>query len=181
MSRVMVVLQQARKPGLDDVNRLKLALVGFRAAMARHKSAQDARDVPQAYISMFEATMWVAALDEQLCTFYGGSYKRTRDQDEYGVVVNAVRWARDRHAHQLPVTLDEDQTPFFREKFFPFKLSSGVRWRKAAELPPADERHTRPDGEAAYMAHLEGRNSSETLESCDRWFAELEASPTCLL
>jgi hypothetical protein len=105
----MVVLQQAQKAGPDDVHRLKLALIGFRKAKARHEADRTPRDVSQAYISMFEATMWISALDQQLCSFYGGSYKRARDQDEYGAVVNAVRWARDRHAHQLPVTLDEDR------------------------------------------------------------------------
>jgi hypothetical protein len=177
----MIVLQQAKKPGPDDVHRLKLALIGFRLAKSRHEADRTARDVSRAYISMFEATIWTSALDQQLCTFYGGSYKRARDQDECGVVVNAVRWARDRHAHQLPVTLNEDPTPFLGGNFFPLKLSLGVRWREFSELPPAEERYRNPAGELAYRKHLEGHNSGKTLEKCDRWFANLEAIPTCLL
>ncbi len=59
---------------------------------------------------MFEATMWVTALNDQLEAFYGQSYKTARGQDRFGMVVTGVRWARNRHVHQLPVTLDKDQT-----------------------------------------------------------------------
>jgi hypothetical protein len=177
----MVVLQQARIPSSDDIQRLRFALIAFREAKSRHAVARQASDVPQAYISIVEATMWCTALDQQLCWFYGGSYKTARDEDEYGAVLNAVRWARDRHVHQLPVTLDNHQVPFFGGKFFPLAISIGVRWRKASELPLADSRYRNDVGEMAYKAHLEGRNSAATLNMCDRWFERLEGSPTCLL
>jgi len=130
---------------------------------------------------MFEATMWVTAINDQLDVLYGTSYREARDQDRYGIVVPGVRWARNRHAHQLPVTLDEDQTPFFGGGKGIISLSVGMRWRKVSELPPPDPKYRDSTGEAAYQARLEGRNSGKTLAACDLWFTELERCPSCLL
>jgi hypothetical protein len=177
----MIALQQIVPPSPEDVRRLKLALVGFRSAKTRHDGARAIRDLDSSYTSMFEATMWVTAINDQLETFYGQSYGTARDQDRYGVVILGVRWARNRHAHQLPITLDVDQTPFFGGGKGIISLSVGMRWRKVSELPAPDPRHPDQKGENKYRAHLEGRNTGKTLAACDLWFAELEKSPSCLL
>jgi hypothetical protein len=177
----MITLVEKETPGPEDSRRIRLALVGFRDAKSRHHEARTVRDVDHAYTSVVEAAMWVIAINDQLTTLYSQSYESARNRDPYGAVIQGVRWARNRHAHQLPVTVDEDQTPFFGGGKGIFSLSVGMRWRKVSELPPPNPKHPDETGERMYRTHLEGQNTGKTLDRCDRWFSELESSPTCLL
>ncbi|MFS8096785.1 hypothetical protein LFM09_06545 [Lentzea alba] len=177
----MISLQPVVTPLPEDVRRLRLALAGFRAAKIRHDQARDHRDLENSYTSAVEATMWVVAINDQLRKFYSHSYENARDNNTYGMVMRGVLWVRNRHAHQLPVTVDEDPTTFFGGTKGIISLSAGMRWRKVAELPPPDRRFLDPTGEANYQTHLEGRSTNDVLNSCDLWFSELESCPTCLL
>lgn len=177
----MISLQPVVPPQPEDARRLRLALAGFRAAKARHEHARDHRDLDSSYVSAFEATMWIVAINDQLRSLYSRSYESARDNNTYGMVMRGVLWVRNRHAHQLPVTVDEDPTTVFDGSKGIISLSAGIRWRKVAELPPPDPRFQDPTGEADYRTHLEGRSTNSVLTSCDLWFAELESCPTCLL
>ncbi|NKE59707.1 hypothetical protein FXN61_24005 [Lentzea sp. PSKA42] len=177
----MINLQQVATPLSEDVRRLEFALAGFRAARSRHEEARAARDLGSSYTSAVEATMWVIAINDQLEKLYGQSYKGARDQDTYGLVTRGVRWVRNRHAHQLPVTVDEDPTTFFGGTKGIISLNAGIRWREVSELPPPDPRFPDPDGETAYRAHMEGRGTHKALAMCDLWFSELEKCPSFLL
>lgn len=169
----------AQVPTRDDLHALALALRGLRAANERHHSAHQDQDLPRAYASLFEGVMWIAALDERLCTLHGGDYKRAREQDPYGQVVLGIVWARDRHAHQLPVSINVDSTPFFGSGRGIIALSSGIRWRQAHELPPADPGMER--GRTHYETHVAGRASFKPTSLSERWFTKLAETPRCVL
>jgi hypothetical protein len=166
----------------ENKRALTFALAGFRAAKQRHQDASNRRSKQDAYISLAEAAWWICAIDEHLERLYGESYRTARQQDENGDVIVGIRWARDRHTHQLPVTLDDDPTPFFGGGKGIIDLNAGIRWRALAELPAVAPKYDSEGKKtAAYASRLAGHGTWKALELCDRWFTKLEQCPTCVL
>ena len=77
-----------------------------------------------------ECTWWVASLDEHLRDRDG--YQKLREGDANGKFVTAMIWARDRHYHQVPFSIDHDN------RLFPVEGVAGgqaVRGASGAPVP----------------------------------------------
>jgi hypothetical protein len=175
-------LTRVCQPSNEELRALSLALCALRAASSRHRYAHEQRDLPVGYASLVESAMWITALDERLWKLHGQPYKDARNSDQHGQVVLGIVWARDRHTHQLPVTVAEDHTPFFGTGRGIVALSKGIYWRPAAEIPPPDPGHPRPpEWKIAYETHVAGRSSWKPISMCERWFTHLGNVPDCVL
>ena len=80
-------------------------MIGLRGA---YKRCMDAyRDlIPNqeiAGVSVVEFVFWACALDERLSKT-DPAYAAHRDADEHGQILPALRFARDRHTHQVAIT-----------------------------------------------------------------------------
>jgi hypothetical protein len=149
-----------------DLDRWEIttAVVGLRGA---HKRAMDAyRDlVPNqeiAGVSVVEFVVWACALDERLRKT-DPTYAARRDADDHGQVLPALRFARDRHMHQVAVTTS---LRFMFERssdpnVTPDRLTVSNLWRPLdgiTEPPEGPERDRYyPARRAAYEKHLAGR------------------------
>ena len=123
-----------------------------------------------AFASAAETVWWVCAIDEQL-DGNGGSrrqvtqYARERDADDNGKVIPGLRWVRDRHTHQLPLTTERDETPFLNSGRGVIFISPGFIWRPTAAIRTSD----RNDGRGVYEQHIAGRKRSGALYAACRW------------
>jgi len=154
----------------DDPAALELAVQSLTLAVRRHLDARKRTDLLDAFASAAETVWWICAIDEQL---NGGStrnntdYARARNDDEMGRYIPALRWLRNRHTHQLPITTDEDRTPFFPPPGADYVLhvGSGFTWRATQEI------RTDPDhdhGSDAYHKLVAGMKTSIALaRACD--------------
>jgi hypothetical protein len=72
---------------------------------------------------------WACALDERLSEI-DPAYEARRDGDEHGQVLPALRFARDRHTHQVAITTSLEFT-FERssDSGSPDLLKLKTRWR----------------------------------------------------
>lgn len=151
------------------------ALVALDAAVKRHDQARHNSDPSAAYGSLVECTWWVASLDEHLRDEPG--YQRLRDADENGKYVTAMIWARDRHYHQLPFSIDHDNEPFLphadRSGFY---ISHGFEWRKSEDLWRKDARDPK-NWRGNFDLLIAGRKTSEAPHRCRDWFASIAGDP----
>lgn len=102
-------------PAPTDPEALRSALEALAPTLERHEQARQARDWLRIYASAAEAVWWLCAVDEHL----GGNrkqptpYARARDADPDGQCIDGLRWVRDRHTHQLPITTGGDTRNMF--------------------------------------------------------------------
>ena len=152
-------------------------LEGLRHAYERHEAAQHQRDLRGAYISGVEGVWWVCALDEEL----GGNmkqandYKSARDADPNGLVVLGLRWLRNRHTHELPLTAAFDDTAFFGSGRGIIALSKGFYWRPSDDIDPQRIHMIRRH---AYDVHVAGNSSGKTLVVALRWLEQAQEHRT---
>ena len=154
-----------------------VALEALDAAVARVREHNETREIRPAFAALTEGTWWVAAIDERLLKGLGGVksdaarlYREERDRDENGEYVLGFLWARDRHTHQLPVSMDRDNTPFFGGGGGVLHISPGFRWRPSADLYEPEESRSPAGSRAAYDRLLAGQSAWKTLNRCARWF-----------
>lgn len=170
-----------RRPSPEETHALSLALKAFRASKQRHRACWEDRNLDDSYITLVEALTWICAIDEQHVAFFGNSYTVARNADESGSIIPGVRWARDRHLHQLPITIDEDPTKFFDGSKGIVSLSAGIRWRKMNELPPVPSNHQNALKSSTYNTRVAGWSTWKSLEFCDRWFEILSEGSNSIL
>lgn len=158
---------------IHDSEAWAFGLRGLRDACQRHEVAQECRDLSAAYVSGVEGVWWVSTLDEALGgnTSKANDYKHARDADPNGLVVLGLRWLRNRHSHQLPLTAAFDDTPFFGSGRGIIALSKGFYWRPSDEIDPERIRMDRRD---IYDAHVAGNNSGKSLALALRWLEQAQ-------
>ncbi|MGW6287822.1 hypothetical protein [Streptomyces sp. NPDC055107] len=157
----------------------RLALTAFHDAQKRLDENLDAVvDSGRALVSAMEAAYWVNALDLRLRKD-DPSYKRLNGHGPD--LIRALRFVRNRAAHQMPLVVEP--TGGIRAPLtFPLTVEPVViRWASAASLPPADERHEDPKGEALYVKRMEGREVRDVLKGVDRWLTTEQSRPGSLL
>lgn len=160
---------------LSAASPARSALVALGGAVRRHDQARGASDPVAAYASLVEVTWWVASLDEHLKDADG--YQKLRDSDENGKYVTAMIWARDRHYHQLPFSIDHDNKPFIPKTGGPpFNISHGFEWRKSEDLW-AEGAIDRPTWRKSFDALIAGKKTSEAPHRCLRWFESIAGEP----
>lgn len=72
-------------------------------------------------------------------------YERRRNDDPDGRLLPGLRYVRDRHMHQVVVSMTDDSTPFFGGAFDSITFSAGVVWRPASEMAGPSAKHARGD------------------------------------
>ncbi|MFJ1788370.1 hypothetical protein ACIOML_29200 [Streptomyces anulatus] len=157
----------------------RLALTAFQDARERlDESLASVSHSGKALVSTMEAAYWANALDLRLRDD-DPSYNRLNGDGPD--LMRALRFVRNRAAHQLPLVVEP--TGGIRAPLtFPLTVSPIViRWVSAASLPPADERHRSPKGEALYVKWIEGREVREVLEDVWRWLSTEHSRPGSLL
>jgi hypothetical protein len=175
----MARLTVGEAPTFDDITTLSWALAALRSANERHRAIREQFDGddavvrPVVYASLAEATWWISALDERLSRHHRPGYATLRDKHDLGGAVRGVRWARDRHSHQLGHTTGGDDRGFHDpERGGVLYISRGFTWRPAAEIaaaePGFDFRKRRDD----YEAHVAGRSSLQPLARAAGWFTD---------
>lgn len=121
-----------------------------------------------AFIGGAEAVWWVAALDEACEKWEPDGYNHRRDCDERGRMVGGLRWLRDRHTHQIPISVSRDQTALFPGP--PFHISAGYIWRQGDELPAPDAGHTHSVRRSHYGDHVAGITVWKSCAQAVAWF-----------
>ena len=156
-----------------------VALEALDAAIARLKGL-DRPDLRPAFAALVEGTWWVAAIDERLLKGFGGVrsarsgfYCAARDVAEHGKYVRGFLWARDRHTHQLPFSMDHDDTPFFGGKDSFLYISAGLIWRPSEELFEPSESRSKIGWKTTYEELLAGKSAWKTLSRCSRWYHQM--------
>ncbi len=130
----------------DSLDPLSLALRGLADATARVNTHASKEDLTAAAIATGEALLWLAAAHDLL--------------DRPPVpLLDALRYARDRVAHQAAYTADLITHGFGTAPFGTSPFGGGMRleWRSRGDLPVPPARHRRADRESAYDTLLAGR------------------------
>jgi hypothetical protein len=149
----------------DSLDRWEIitAVIGLRGAFRRCISAYHDMIPHQelAGVAVVEFVVWACALDERLRKT-DPSYAARRDADDYGRVLPALRFARDRHLHQVTITTSLVFTVgWSKADSTPDLIGGQIYWRKLDDITePTDGRERKPDYLArrtAYKEHLEGR------------------------
>ncbi len=153
-----------------DSAAVRLAVLGLRFAYTRHhavaRGGQQNEDAM--IISAVDFVNWTCALDELLAENDLG-YASRRDSDPDGRVIVGLRYVRDRHMHQVVVSMRGDGVSFFAA--FPPRLSAGVVWRPANEMAQPVGKHatTANVRRAAYDQHLQMRPAWVSLAAALRF------------
>lgn len=116
---------------------------------------------------------WVCAADEQLSRGKAsGTYARDRDEDEDGRVVEGLRWVRDRHSHQLPITTGEDDRGFFDPPpggMF-WIASDDYVWKRVERVRSSPKHEAnQPGRRLAYAQHVAEQDTLAVLQRAQRW------------
>lgn len=155
-----------------------VALEALDGAVARVREHNDTAEIRLAFAALAEGTWWVAAIDERLQKGFGGMkskaarfYRDERDRDENGEHVRGFLWARDRHTHQLTVSMDVDEPLSLEEDLGGVsRLSPSFRWRPSADLYEPEETRSPAGSRETYDRLLAGQSAWGTLDRCARWF-----------
>lgn len=134
-------------------------------------------DISAAYAALAEGTWWVAALDERVLKGLGEkdkwAYRAERDAHDDGRYVRGFLWARDRHTHQLPFSMDRDETSFFGGPGVLY-ITPGLIWKPSGELDePLTGKRSHPEWRPVYEELLAGKSAWKSLSRCSRWFSAL--------
>lgn len=162
--------------------RLKLALAGFRSARDRVDQAITAvkADSPESgdashaiLIPVMEALWWARSVDEEFLKEYGPAYTSSRQANPNGRLMDGIRYARNRGGHQRAVAVvNRGWTLPLR---LPFVIGTHPRWRRAEELPSADNPH-HESGKDVYQNSMAGDPVAITLRHVNEWFTEAEST-----
>jgi hypothetical protein len=151
------------------------AVAGLRGAYRRFQDAHR-ETIPfqnEAAASAVELVNWACTLDEQLKELDPSGYTVRRDADKDGRVLLALRFARDRHIHQMVVSVAIVFTVGWSEAIPPTLTSARICWRDLADLrEPNDKWRVAgdyPRRRAAYQSQLEGREAIEALVEVHRF------------
>ncbi len=148
---------------------LVLGIQALDLAYERHMVARDGHSLLLAWASAAECVWWICALDEQLHELHKTAYEVARRADSDGKYVDGLRWVRDRHTHQLPITSELDRTPFLGGKSGrDFYISPGFIWLPVDQVPD-DPKNRRPDLREVYAELIAGTKSSGALYCARRW------------
>jgi hypothetical protein len=175
-------MQEPHDLGVSD-NPLDLALQALDLAFERHGEARPSNSRLAVWASAAECVWWICAIDEQLAGMErpavrsaqqrtrgpASEYEQARDADDRGRCIPGLRWVRDRHSHQLPITSELDDTPFFTPAGGAgvLHISAGFIWRPAEDLPDPEDRH--PKRREAYSRHVAGMKTSLPLHMGREW------------
>jgi hypothetical protein len=160
----------------------RLAVIGLREAYVRNYAAYRSRPtIDNVGVSAVDFANWASALDERLrktAPTDAQRYRSDRDGNADGRVISGIRFVRNRHMHQVVVSVVPDSADFFAG--FPPALSVGIVWRNVDELPEPDglgitNKYREPERNA-YRDHMEGKPTWVTLAAALRWLtAEIES------
>jgi len=84
-----------------------------------------------------------------------------------------LRWLRDRHSHQLPITSSLDQTPFLGSGRGIIYISPGFIWRPVNEIAIPHNKH--PERRNAYAQLIAERQTTGALYVARRWLTSAVA------
>ena len=150
---------------------------GYAQAFTRFHAAAVGRDAAAAFIPLFEALNWAAALDWRIGAHWtpdGGEPLRDEWPDRLGNadLMYGVRFVRNSIHHQWSDALGVDQGARFPIRF-PTAFFEWV-WRPTSELPSAEPGRKQDDrGETVYGARLEGERARHTLEELGGVFEKM--------
>ncbi|MFI9059802.1 hypothetical protein ACIGXQ_35590 [Streptomyces anulatus] len=158
----------------------RLALTAFQDARERlDENLASVSHSGKALVSTMEAAYWANALDLRLRDDDPSYNRLNGDGPE---LMRALRFVRNRAAHQLPLVVEP--TGGIRAPLtFPLTVSPIViRWVSAASLPlPVEERHRNLKGEALYVKCIEGREVRDVLKDVGGWLSTEQSRPGSLL
>jgi len=123
---------------------------------------------PALFAHIGETLTWLCALDELLSRVGGQPYEVARDADNDGRAMRGLRFARNQGIHGADVVaLAQFHGGAVPGLMVPGNAAPGqapsYRWRPRAELPVPLE--ARPAQEAAYDAHLAGRELTGAMDA----------------
>jgi hypothetical protein len=164
---------------LNALNRL--------AEESKRFTTDEEADDEGAFVNAVQAAWWVASIDEQLQRQHRTRYPRRRRKDPDGLIVAGIRWIRDRHTHQVPITTGRDETPFFPGP--PFYLVAGSpQWLPSSAVAAPDLSDLTPGQKRTYTLltklydeHVAGKTVVDTLRAALRWFDSEADRPGNLL
>jgi hypothetical protein len=151
-------------------------MVGFLRASRRCRALGVTPDPDELIIPLSECVWWARSVDEGLEQLDGPTYVADRDSCVQGEHVRGIRFARNR-THDRALTTRKRKGLSF-PLTFPLAFEEIV-WRPVGELPPPKKPD--PKSEAAYVAHLEGRQVLGTLNVVEDWFTLALNRPTSSL
>jgi hypothetical protein len=159
--------------------------LAIREAVARFQASFfPVADVDRAYVACTEATMWIQRLDG-LIEMTDASYRKRRDADAQGRVVGGLRWARNRHVHDVaaifvvsPARHLPGVSRAFNEPFYGAKMEA--KWRLRSEVPPEVGYRKDERAEKAYDLYVAGQSIEATLADAAAFLWE-RAAPLGLL
>lgn len=175
------VLQRAMEDAhADDPAALGVGLRALNEAIERCRAAAPSRDLPRVFAAAAEAVWWICSLDEHLNggrTRMDTEYAQERDADSGASCIAGLRWARDRHTHQVFLSARLDYSWYLDPRpgariYVP--AGGSFVWRLAELIYPQgqveqDRRRRDAPLRRVYVEHVQGRATSEPLEGAERW------------
>jgi hypothetical protein len=159
---------------------LTLALKGFDSARDRTRAAIDALARPEdVFVPLSEALWWTVTVDDgfgDLAQHKHGyyldraDYKKARNGDPSGQVLQALTYARNRCGHQRALVVAGSPAGVSGPVSRP--LTAMLCWRPSGALPPPDPKHKNEALRKEYDRLLAGRPARAAVESASRWFAQ---------
>lgn len=155
------------------VDELSLADYFFREQQRLFGASRRTDDGFNVLQDACHAILWACALDEALARVYGAPYEAFRTGHEAARVIDGVRYARNRVAHQFQVVLEVTSGASFPAElpivFFEY------RWRPSADLPEPD-RAGQDGRRASYDAMVAGVPAYRTLRVLEAFFADAHSA-----
>lgn len=128
----------------------------------------------QVLAAIAEACWWIASLDERLGGTKTTPYARARDADVSGARIPGIRWARNRHTHDLISTGAGHVRPFVSDE--PrglFHISKAYTWQPVESMCLTGDSAVRgvKDRER-YKDRLVGEQVHGSLKAAEQWLTE---------
>ena len=152
----------------------ELALQGMQAALDRALDARKSDKIEEMFAPLAEALWWIVVLNDSYWQSDGEEYRKSRDSDEQGRILEGLRYARNRLTHDIDITgmhglIESGLT-------LPFNLPANLgripmwMWRSVDKLPRASRRDR--ESEARYRESLEGKEVEATLQLAATFLSE---------
>lgn len=162
-----------------DPKALRVAMQALDLALERHSEAFIARDLLRAYASSAEAVWWICAIDEQLARPSDDAPVWENSDEEPPFEVNAdyfgarcvkgLRWVRDCHTHQLPLSTDINVRSYFDPRPGAGQHTSHwVVWKPADQIRSDPKRESRT-ARRAYTESVGGQESATPLHGASNY------------
>lgn len=144
------------------------------AAFRRHESSR--KDAAGAWAAAVESVWWALTIDESLERAIGKNpYRASRNADRYGQVVDGLRWLRNRHAHEVVVTMSGPPARNFLDP--PpggiVYITRSLRWKPSEGIHAVDPRAKDAPGrtlQESYDLHVANRSVAATTDAAANWF-----------